>query len=233
MTTRSALAEGSAAILAGALAGAVLAAAVRRVRSGDRNSEPGDELEGLTEVEFNRRNAVLYFGLRLNEENFREDVGLAEDEPWRAEKLLPLLSTQSMRRSITGKVKPSRSAKMDDRRTRNASDQAIRALAGELPGVSHIFSEGHDHFDDEILKISISSLEELKAIRAKLIELSMDGPDSIQVELYDHPYFEFMDFVLYPNGVNDDRYDLLKVVVLAGDDGRLRLMASEDEEWGR
>ena len=232
MTIRSAFAEGSAAILAGALAGAALAAAVRRVRSGDRNGESDDELEGLTEIEFNRRNAVLYFRLRLNEDNFNEDVELVEDEPWRAEKLVPLLGTQSMRRSITGKVKPSKSARMDDRRARSASDQAIRALAGELPGV-RIVSEGHDQFDDEILKISVSSLEELKAIRAKLIDLSTDGPDAIQVELYDHPYFEFGDFLFYPDGVNDERYDLLKVVILTGDDRSLRLMASEDEEWDR
>jgi hypothetical protein len=231
MSATRELAKGGAAILAGAFAGVALAAAARHVRSGSRSA--GQDEEDLTEVEFKPRNAVLYLSLHMNVENIEEDIDLVEDEPWRAEGLIPLLGRKGLRRTITGKVKLSPGAEVDGGKASAAERRASRALIDELPEVNYLSSEGHDHLGDEILRISISSLGELKAIRARLIELAISGPDSLVVALPGHPYFEFRDFTLYPNGVNDERYDLLKVVILPSEDGSLRLMVSEDEEWSR
>jgi len=231
MSTTREFVKSGAAILAGALAGAALATAARRAQAGSRSTEQDDE--NLTEVEFKPRNAVLYLGLHMNVESIEEDMNLMEDEPWRAEGLIPLLGWKGLRRTITGKVKLSPGAEVDGGKASLAERNAGGALVNELPGVNYLSSEGHDHLGDEVLKISISDLEQLKSIRARLIELAMSGPDSLVVELPHHPYFEFRDFTLYPNGVNDQGYDLLKVVILPAEDGSLRLMSSEDEEWHR
>lgn len=231
MSATRELAKGGAAILAGAFAGAALAAAARHVRSGSRSA--GQDEEDLTEVEFKPRNAVLYMSLHMNEENIQEDIRSMDEDQWRASNLIPLLGDKALRRSIGGRVKVSPKAEVDDRKAWAAQQSASRALINELPGVNYLSSEGHDHLGDERLKISISNLKQLRAIRARLIDLAMSGPDSLVVELPDHPYFEFRDFTLYPNGVNDQRYDLLKVVILPAEDGGLRLMSSEDEEWHR
>jgi len=234
------LMKDGAAILAGAIAGVAIAAAVRHARPGspnkgsDEGSEDHDAGEsGEFRVKLDPRSAVLYFTLHFQEYNFNEDVEELPHEPWKGEYIAPLLMKGALRRAVTGRVKivPGKE-KIDIPRLMRYETKAVEALRQALPGAPGIINEGHDEYGDLEVKIWISSVGQLRDIRNQLIKMATSGLDCISVELDKFPYFEFRDFKFHPSGETDEVYDLINLFVVE-EGSSLRLMASEDEEWER
>lgn len=145
-------------------------------------------------ISLDPRSAVIYFDLCFESYDHDEDVAAAEQgNEEAAERLDRIL-----------KLAPDNFG-LALHRTESAALAEITTMIGAvLPGHT-VNNEGHDRFDNLIVKVGVDTLAEAKALMEFVHRRAGGGDDCIYL---DTPYFAVQGFRLYPQGVNADAIEL-------------------------
>lgn len=162
----------------------------------------GEEEEILSEA-LDPRKAIVYFDLCFEEDNYLEAKDEGDDH---AAELLAL-----------GKGN-------EEKAIHKAEDLAMEEIEKILKksGVRvRLDNEGHDSNGDLVMKFGVDSLDDVKKILKVINKASGGGDDDIYLDYY----FTARGFLLFPQGVNGLRYN-----VVADEDDWTDALSEADEE---